>query len=226
MRCEDWGVRSPEWSGLRSASMNVCGVSVHYVRGDPTSAAAPDAPLHLLVPPMTGSASMWIDLLPHLTPLGPVVSVDLPGAITGHTGSPYPRGPRPDLDARFVSAFVRALRPQNQVVLHGWSMGGLVAVLSAALMPDEVRGVVLASPTLPWQLTSRAEVLGWQTLGRFAVAAGPPTARMIMRMGGSPNTGCQARRDQRRGSADTRPLRPDRRTSGPCLPRSGRCVDR
>ncbi len=184
MRYDDWGVRSQQWAGLRSVSMSVCGVHVHYVRADPASAAPPGAPVHLLVPPMTGSASMWIDLVPHLRQLGAVVSVDLPGTIAGHTGAPYRHGPRPDLDARFVSAFVRQLRLENQVVLHGWSMGGLVAALAAGLMPNKIRGVVLVAPALPWRLTSRVEALGWQTLGRLVVASGPPTTRMVLRLAG------------------------------------------
>ncbi len=184
MRYDDWGVRSPQWSGLRSVSTSVCGVPVHYVRADPAAAAPAGAPVHLLVPPMTGSASMWIDLVPHLRQLGAVVSVDLPGTIAGHTGAPYRHGPRPDLDARFVSAFIRQLLLENQVVLHGWSMGGLVAALAAGLTPNRIRGVVLAAPTLPWHLTSRVEALGWQTLGRLVVAAGPPTTRMVLRLAG------------------------------------------
>jgi pimeloyl-ACP methyl ester carboxylesterase len=127
---------------------------------------------------------MWIDLVPHLRQLGPVISVDLPGTITGHTGAPYRRGPRADLDARFVSAFVRQLRLESQVVLHGWSMGGLVAALAAGMMPDKTRGVALVAPALPWRRTSPAESLGWQTLGRLAVAAGPPTTRIVLRLAG------------------------------------------
>lgn len=184
MRYDDWGVRAQQWAGLRSVSTSVCGVPVHYVRAEADSLAAPDAPVHLLVPPMTGSASMWIDLVPHLRRFGPVIAVDLPGTITGHTGAPYRRGPRADLDARFVLAFVRQLRLESQVVLHGWSTGGLVAALAAGMMPDKTRGVVLVAPTLPWRRTSPAEALGWQTLGRLAVAAGPPMARIVLRLAG------------------------------------------
>ncbi|TCN32729.1 alpha-beta hydrolase superfamily lysophospholipase [Kribbella orskensis] len=157
---------------------------VHYVRAEPASAAAPDAPVHLLVPPMTGSASMWIDLVPHLRQLGPVISVDLPGTITGHTGAPYRDGPRLGLDARFVPAFVRQLCLDGQVVMHGWSTGGLVVALAAGMMPDKTRGVVLVAPALPWRLTSPAEALAWQTLGRLAVAAGPPATRIMLRLAG------------------------------------------
>jgi pimeloyl-ACP methyl ester carboxylesterase len=113
-----------------------------------------------------------------------VISVDLPGTITGHTGAPYRRGPRANLDARFVTAFVRQLRLESQVVLHGWSMGGLVAALAAGMMRDKTRGVVLLAPALPWRRTSRVEALGWQTLGRLVVASGPPTTRMVLRLAG------------------------------------------
>ncbi|WP_162603299.1 alpha/beta fold hydrolase [Rhodococcus oxybenzonivorans] len=184
MRYDDWAARSQQWAGLRSVSTSVCGVPVHYVRAEPASTAPPDAPVHLLVPPMTGSASMWIDLVPHLRRLGPVISVDVPGTIAGHTGDLYRHGPRADLDARFVAAFVRQLRLESQLVLHGWSMGGLVAALAATIMPENTLGVVLAAPTLPWRRTSLAEALGWQTLGRLVVAAGPPTTRIILRLTG------------------------------------------
>jgi pimeloyl-ACP methyl ester carboxylesterase len=133
---------------------------------------------------MTGSASMWIDLAAHLRQLGPVVSVDLPGTIAGHTGAPYRHGPRPEMDARFVAAFVRQLHLADHVVVHGWSMGALVAALAAELMPDTVRGVVLVAPALPWRITSRVEAIGWQTLGRLGVAAGPPVTRLMMHMAG------------------------------------------
>ncbi|MDA0142496.1 alpha/beta hydrolase [Solirubrobacter sp. CPCC 204708] len=184
MRYDDWGARSQQWAGLCSVSTSVCRVPVHYVRAEPASAAVPKAPVHLLVPPMTGSASMWIDLVPYLRRFGPVISVDLPGSIAGHTGAPYRRGRRADLDARFVSAFVEQLPLESRVVLHGWSMGGLVAALAAGRMPEQTRGVVLVAPALPWRRTSLAEALGWQTLGRLLVAAGPPVTRIALRLAG------------------------------------------
>ncbi|WP_100414747.1 alpha/beta fold hydrolase [Mumia flava] len=156
---------------------------VHFVRAEPASEAPPDAPVHVLVPPMTGSASMWMDLVPPLRQLGAVVSVDMPGSIAGGTDDPYRHGPRPELDARFVRAFVRHLG-HEKVVLHGWSMGGLVAALAAGLMPEQVRAVVLVAPALPWRRTSRGEALGWHTVGRLAVVAVPPAARILCRLAG------------------------------------------
>jgi pimeloyl-ACP methyl ester carboxylesterase len=184
VRYDDWGARSQQWAGLHSVSTSLCGVPVHHIRAEPDPAAAPDAPVHLLIPPMTGSASMWIDLVPHLRRFGPVMSVDLPWTITGHTGTPYRRGPRADLDARFVSAFVRERDFESQVVLHGWSTGGLVAAWTAGMMPEKTRGVVLVAPALPWRRTSPAETLLWQTLGRLAVAVGPATTRIAVRLAG------------------------------------------
>ncbi|UOT01290.1 hypothetical protein MPY17_19855 [Rhodococcus opacus] len=51
-------------------------------------------------------------------------------------------------------------------------------------MPEKTRGVVLVAPALPWRRTSAAEALGWQTLGRLVVAAGPPMTRMVLRLAG------------------------------------------
>lgn len=60
------------------------------------------------------------------------------------------------------------------MILHGWSMGGLVAVLGADLLPGPVAGLVLTAPTLRWRRTRTLEALGWVTLGRLAVAVGGP----------------------------------------------------
>lgn len=84
VRYEDWGVRSQQWAGLCSVSTSVRGVPVHYVRAEPVSAPASLAPVHLLVPPpMTGSASMWIDLVPHPRQLRLEGKVVLHGWSTG-----------------------------------------------------------------------------------------------------------------------------------------------
>jgi pimeloyl-ACP methyl ester carboxylesterase len=179
VRYEDWGDRCPRWAGVRSVLTSVAGVPVHYLTGDPTGPVDGDAPTHVLVAPMTSSASVWIDLIAALRDLGPVVAPDPPGTLTGHTGAPYRAGSRPRADAGFVRALLEQLG-LNRVVLHSWSMGGLVALSAAELAPSRVSGLVLAAPTLPWRRTSRFEALGWHTIGRAALAVGVPAARLAL----------------------------------------------
>jgi pimeloyl-ACP methyl ester carboxylesterase len=81
MECSDWGERSPRWAGIRSQTAEVCGSSVHFLTAD---AARPEAPAHLLVHGMAGSATNWLDTIRPLTAHGRVIAPDLPG--TGWTG--------------------------------------------------------------------------------------------------------------------------------------------
>ena len=69
---------------------------------------------------MSAPARAWIDLIPHLRQFGPVISVDLPGTMAGHTGASYRRGPCADLDARFVTAFVRQPRLEACCTAGRW----------------------------------------------------------------------------------------------------------
>ena len=180
MRYEDWGDRCPRWAGVRSVLTSIAGVPVHYLVGDPTGPVN-DAPTHVLVPPMTASAAGWVDLVAAMRELGPVVSADPPGTLAGHTGAPYRQGSRPKADAAFVRALLEHLN-LHHVVLHSWSMGGLVALSAAELAPSRVSGLVLAAPTLPWRRTARFEALGWHTVGRAALAVGVPLARLALRV--------------------------------------------
>lgn len=180
MRYEDWGDRCPRWAGVRSVVTSIAGVPVHYLVGDPTG-PVDDASTHVLVPPMTASAAGWVDLVAAMRELGPVVSADPPGTLAGDTGAPYRRGSRPRADAAFVRAFLEHL-DLRRVVLHSWSMGGLVALSAAKLAPSRVSGLVLAAPTLPWRRTARFEALGWHTVGRAALAVGPPVAALALRV--------------------------------------------
>lgn len=181
MRYDDWGARCPRWSGVRSVLTSVAGVPVHYLAGDATAPVGNDAPTHVLVPPMTASAAGWVELVARLRELGPVVAPDSPGTLTGHTGAPYRAGSRPRADAGFVRALLEHLG-LDRVVLHSWSMGGLVALSAADLAPSCVAGLVLAAPTLPWQRTGRVEAPAWHTIGRVALAAGVPAARLALRV--------------------------------------------
>ena len=181
MRYEDWGDRCPRWAGISSVLTQVADVPVHYVTGDATGHVADHAPTHVIVPPMTASAASLIDLIAAMRELGPVVSPDLPGTVTGHTGAPYRGGSRPRADAGFVRALLEQLG-LDRVVLHSWSMGGLVALWAADLAPSRVSGLVLAAPTLPWRRTGRFEALAWQTVGRAALAVGVPAVRLALRV--------------------------------------------
>ncbi|OEU85661.1 hypothetical protein DB35_13270 [Streptomyces abyssalis] len=178
MRHADWGVLSPRWAGIRSQAIDVCGTSVHYLSAD----AGRAGPTHLLIHPMAGSASMLLDLIAPLSTLGPVIAPDLPGTLFGHTGSPHPRAAKAAPNARFMSAFAARLGVQDAVV-HGWSMGALVAVLFTGSAPERVGRVVLAAPALPGPLPA-GEVLFWRTLGRTGLAVGPPAARAVLRLTG------------------------------------------
>lgn len=185
MRHRDWGVVAPSWAGIHSVTTTVCGVDVHHLVRDPDPTAPTSAPTHVLVSAMTGSATNWLDLVPVLARSGRVIVPDLPGTLTGHTASPTRRGPRAETNARFVRAFVRTLALQR-VILHGWSMGGLVSVRTADLAPDRIAGLVLTAPALPWRRTSLAEAVGWQTIGRLAVLLGTPVARAVLRWSARP----------------------------------------
>lgn len=179
MECRDWGERSPRWAGIRSQRVEVCGRSVHFLTAD---AARPGAPAHLLIHGMAGSATNWLDTIRPLTAHGRVIAPDLPGTLAGHTASPRRSAPRAENNARFLRAFTATLGLRD-VVAHGWSMGGLVALLFADLAPKRVGGLVLVAPPLPGPL-SAAQVLGWQTLGRLTVSAGPPVLRGLVRLTG------------------------------------------
>jgi pimeloyl-ACP methyl ester carboxylesterase len=179
MKCSDWGERSPRWAGIRSQTAEVCGSSVHFLTADATW---PDAPTHLLIHSTLGSATNWLDTIRPLTACGRVIAPDMPGTLAGHTASPHRSAARAQINARFLRAFTATLGLRD-VVAHGWSMGGLVALLFADLAPERVGGLVLVAPTLPGPL-SAAQELGWQTLGRLTVAAGSPVLRGLLRLTG------------------------------------------
>jgi len=179
MKCSDWGERSPRWAGIRSQTVEVCGSSVHFLTADATR---PDAPTHLLIHSTLGSATNWLDTIRPLTACGRVIAPDLPSTLAGHTASPHRSAARAEINARFLRAFTATLGLRD-VVAHGWSMGGLVALLFAGLAPERVGGLVLVAPALPGPL-SAAQALGWQTLGRLTVSAVPPVLRGLLRLTG------------------------------------------
>lgn len=180
MQYRDWGERSPRWRGIRSETVDVCGIRVHYLRHDAAHHADPNAPVHLLVHPMTAAGSFWLDLIRPLAAYGPVVAPDLPGTVFGDTEAPSVNTARLAPSARFLRAFAGALN-LHRLVVHGWSMGGPIALRFAALAPELAERVVLTCPPLPMPLTP-LQRLGWQTFGRGAVTLGPVLARALVRL--------------------------------------------
>jgi pimeloyl-ACP methyl ester carboxylesterase len=140
---------------------------------------------------MAAGGVLMLDLIRPLSAFGPVVAPELPGSIFGQTSTPHPRAGRIETNARFVRTFTSALG-LDRVVVHGWSMGAAVALRFAADEPDRVVAAVLACPPLPAPLT-RAERLGWQTLGRPALAVGPILARGLVRLVGPADDRGEAR---------------------------------
>ncbi|PRX99090.1 alpha/beta fold hydrolase [Allonocardiopsis opalescens] len=182
MRYSDWGERAPRWAGIRSESLHIDGADVHMLTADAAPEAPAGAPVHLLVHPMAGSATNWLDAIRPLTAHGRVIAPDLPGTIAGHTRAARGDAPRAGSNALFLRAFTDALG-LDRVVVHGWSMGGLVALLFADLVPARVDGLVLVAPALP-QPVPPADERFWNTAGRVLIAAGPPLARGLLRVTG------------------------------------------
>lgn len=181
MRYRDWGERSPRWQGIRSETIDVCGTSVHYLRAD-AHESVPEAPVQLLVHPMAAAGTLWLDAIRPLTAHGPVIAPDLPGTVLGETPAPTVKAARIAPSARFLRAFVSALG-LDRVVVHGWSMGGLVAAEFAALVPRHLARLVLVNTPLPMPLT-RSQQIGWRTVGRTVISLGPPLAHTLVRLWG------------------------------------------
>jgi pimeloyl-ACP methyl ester carboxylesterase len=174
----DWGERAARWSGIRSETVDVHGTTAHYLVADQTR--APGAPVHLLVPNPANSASSWLDVLAELRPHVYAIAVDLPGTIAGHTALPNRRAARVDTNALFLRDFADVLE-LDRVVVHGWSAGGMTALLFADGAAERVSGLVLVAPALPPPL-SDGEARLWRTFGRAGLAVVAPVARVLLRL--------------------------------------------
>ncbi len=176
----DWGERATRWSGIRSEMVDVRGTKVHYLVTDQTR--TPEGPVHLLVPNPANSASNWLDVLAELRLHAHAIAVDLPGTVAGHTALPNRRAASIKTNALFLRDFIDALK-LDRVVVHGWSAGGMVALLFADQAPERVAGLVLVVPALPPPL-SDGEARMWHTLGRAGLAIVAPVARVLLGVSG------------------------------------------
>ncbi|WP_165949547.1 alpha/beta fold hydrolase [Kribbella turkmenica] len=180
MQYTDWGERADRWSGIRSETVDVRGTKVHYLVTDQTRTSG--LPVHLLVPNPANSASNWLDVLAELRAHAHAIAVDLPGTIAGHTALPNRRAASIETNALFLRDFADALE-LDRVVVHGWSAGGMVALLFADQAPERIAGLVLVAPALPPPL-SAGEARRWQTLGRAGLAIVAPVALVLVRVSG------------------------------------------
>lgn len=167
----DWGRRDPRWTGIRTATVRIAGRPVRVLRAEGTGTP------HVLLHGLGGSATNWLDVAGGLARHGPVVAPDLPGF--GATPVP-PGGGRLGAQVAFVAALCRRA-DLEQVVLHGSSMGGLIALLVAAEHPGLVRRLVLVAPALPLP-SHRIGALAPRTAARFAPFLLPGAGRAATRL--------------------------------------------
>ncbi len=100
----------------------------------------------VLVHGLGGSHLNWVQVAPSLAGLGPVIALDLPGF--GRT--PLAGRPAGITDLRRALDGFLAVEAPGPVVLSGNSMGGVLAVLQAAIEPDRVAGLILTGSAFPW----------------------------------------------------------------------------
>jgi pimeloyl-ACP methyl ester carboxylesterase len=140
-------------------------VALNYGEGPP--AGPPLVLLH-------GGGDRWqtfLPLLPALTQRWQVYALDLRGH--GKSGR-VPRCYRPEDYVGDVMAFIRR-RLDEPAILFGHSLGGWVALLSAAQLGDRVRALMLGDPPLNLERfvaveSSEAQIGMWQALRDLGAA--------------------------------------------------------
>ena len=121
-----------------------------------------------------GSHLSWIQAAPGLAGLGRVLALDMPGF--GRS----PRAGRPTrlMDQRRLLAQFLAAKKTGPVVLVGNSMGGVVAILEAAVEPDRVAGLILTSSVYPML---RGPMPNPLVLGAFAAYDVPKLGELVVK---------------------------------------------
>jgi pimeloyl-ACP methyl ester carboxylesterase len=129
----------------------------------------------VLIHGLGGSHLNWLQVAPGLAGLGRVLAPDLPG----FGWSPRDgRGSGLMDERRILSRFI-AERATGRVVLAGHSMGGVIAILQAAVEPASTAGLVLTSSALPW---SRGSLPHPAVMGAFALYDTPLLGDRLARM--------------------------------------------
>jgi pimeloyl-ACP methyl ester carboxylesterase len=171
----DWSERCSRWAGIRSEQLDVQGQQAHVLRADgPTDDGLPQ----LLIHGLGGAAVNWIEVMGELAQHGPVVAPDLPGF--GQTEPTQDGGAQVPDNAAFLQRLLDELG-WAETTVHGNSMGGMLAVHLAGLLPDRVARLVLAAPALPTPRTAMHRIPA-ATLARFAPFALPGLGQLAMRM--------------------------------------------
>jgi pimeloyl-ACP methyl ester carboxylesterase len=132
----------------------------------------------VLIHGLGGSHLNWLQVAPGLAGLGRVLALDMPG----FGWSPRDgRGSGLMDERRILSRFITELATER-TVLAGHSMGGVIAILQAAVEPASAAGLVLTSSALPW---SRGSLPHPAVIGAFALydtpLVGDRFARIRMR---------------------------------------------
>ncbi|MCU1682098.1 MAG: alpha/beta hydrolase [Amycolatopsis sp.] len=135
------GERHP-WAGVQET---VGGLRLH-VRRTPGSDAAAAVYIHGL----GGSSTNWTDLSALLSPFAAGASVDLPGFgfSEPEAGFSFTMDAHADVVVKYLEQLVKE-SGTGSVHLLGNSMGGAIALLTAARRPDLVRTLTLISPAMP-----------------------------------------------------------------------------
>ena len=128
----------------------------------------------VLVHGLGGSGLNWVQVAPGLARLGRVLVPDLLGfGETPRNG----RGSGLMDQRRLVSAFIRALG-SGRTIVAGNSLGGAVGIVTAAVDPPAVDGLVLTGSVLPW-------VRGWRphplVVAAFAAYRSPVAGEWLSR---------------------------------------------
>jgi pimeloyl-ACP methyl ester carboxylesterase len=141
---------------------------VHYLDfGGPAR-----APLVVCVHGLGGSALNWSAIAPLLTSRCRLIAPDLAGhGLTQSLGRGTDVAANRVLLHKFIEATAR--RP---VILMGNSMGGMISLLEAGAAPDDIAGLILLDPALPFV---PARLDPWVT-AMFALYATPGLGRLVM----------------------------------------------
>ena len=125
-----------------------------------------------------GSHLSWIQAAPGLAGLGRVLAVDMPG----FGRSPKAGRPARLMDQRRVLARFLDAEAEGPVVLAGNSMGGVIAILEAAMEPERVAGVILTSSVYPML---RGPLPNPLVLGAFAAYDVPRLGELVAKTRGA-----------------------------------------